>query len=144
MTEALRVTPRCRVLEIGRGSGYQTAILATLAHGVFTVERHPSLQLLARSCLESLGLQNIDYLSGDGSIGWPAHAPYDRIVITAAAPRVPPALIDQLAPDGLLVAPVGEGDEQMIVRVTRTDDGATQEPLLPCRFVRLIGAQGFQ
>ncbi len=143
MTQALRLDAACRVLEIGTGSGYQAGVLATIVARVYTVERLAPLQQAARALLDSLGYDNIEYHCGDGSVGWPAHAPYDRIVVTAAAPRVPPALTAQLGEGGLLVAPVGEGDEQVLVRIRRTAAGTVQEPLLPCRFVRLIGEQGF-
>ena len=145
MTEALRVGPEHRVLEIGTGSGYQTAVLARLAREVFTVERLPELQADARALLEGLGLGNVRFRVGDGSLGWPEHAPYDRILVTAGAPAVPPALERQLAPDGgVLVIPVGDAEVQELVVLTRDGERWSSTPLLGCRFVPLVGDEGWQ
>src|SRR5688572_14592650 len=118
MSEALRVRATDRVLEIGTGSGYQTAVLARLAAEVFTVERIGDLQGAAREILEELDVRNVRYRVGDGTLGWAEHAPYDRILVTAGAPAIPPALRDQLGDGGVLVIPVGEPDEQELLVVT--------------------------
>jgi protein-L-isoaspartate(D-aspartate) O-methyltransferase len=144
MTEALRVRPTDRVLEIGTGSGYQTAVLARLAAEVFTIERIADLQGAAREVLEELGVRNVRYRVGDGTLGWPEHAPYDRIMVTAGAPAVPSALHQQLAEDGgVMVIPVGEHDLQELIAITRSGDDARAEPLLGCRFVPLVGDEGW-
>jgi len=139
MTEALLVGDRHNVIEIGTGSGYQTAILARLARRVFTIERHRGLLQAAERRLDALGLRNIVYRFGDGTKGWPEQLPYDRVIVTAAAAEVPAILIDGLAPDGVLVAPVGaEHRDQQLMRVRRTDDGLTTEDLGLVRFVPLV------
>jgi protein-L-isoaspartate(D-aspartate) O-methyltransferase len=144
MTEALELRGGERVLEVGTGSGYQTAVLAALCGVVFTVERIPELADHARAVLEGLGCANVRSRVGDGSLGWHDEAPFDRILVAAAAPRVPPALAEQLADNGILVVPVGEvraGQDLVVARrvggsiVTRTGIG--------CRFVPLVGAGGF-
>ncbi len=139
MTDQLRILPHHRVLEIGTGSGYQTAILARLCGHVYTVERLESLQRPAAEILGQLEFTNISFHVADGSLGWPEHAPYDRILSTASSPRVPMPLVEQLAPDGLMVLPVGMGDDQTIVRVFREGTRVVEIPLLGCRFVPLIG-----
>lgn len=139
MTEALRVDANARVLEIGTGSGYQTAVLALLAGHVYTIERHGSLAANAQTLLDDLGYTNITFRVGDGLSGWPEHAPFDRILATAAATDVPDAWLDQLAPDGVLVAPVGTDDEhQSVVRISRQNGGLSHERLLPVRFVAML------
>ena len=144
MTQALRLDPTHRVLEVGTGSGYQTAVLAQLAAEVCTVERIGDLQGAARETLEELGVDNVRYLVGDGTLGWAEHAPYDRILVTAGAPTVPAALEAQLARDGgVLVIPVGEPDLQELFAITRTGDEWEAEPLLGCRFVPLVGDEGW-
>ena len=144
MTEALRVRPGDRVLEVGTGSGYQTAVLARLAAEVFTIERIGDLQGAARETLEALGVRNVRYRVGDGTLGWPEHAPYDRILVTAGAPAVPPALHEQLSADGgVLVIPVGEPDLQELIAITRVGDDVRAEPLLGCRFVPRVGDEGW-
>jgi protein-L-isoaspartate(D-aspartate) O-methyltransferase len=144
MTQALRIAPHHRVLEIGTGSGYHTAVLARLASHVFTVERIPDLQGGAREVLEELGVANVTFAVGDGSRGWPRHAPYDRIVVTAGAPDVPGPLKEQLADDGgRLVIPVGDADEQDLLVVTREGQSWTSESLMGCRFVPLVGDEGW-
>jgi protein-L-isoaspartate(D-aspartate) O-methyltransferase len=146
MTASLALSPRDRVLEIGTGSGYAAAILGRMAGEVYTVERHEELATLAARRLEELGLKNVSVRHGDGSLGWPEHAPYDAIVVAAGGPGVPPALLEQLAPGGRLVMPVGEGRElQKLVRMTRQHDGSfASEDLGDVRFVPLIGAQGWE
>jgi protein-L-isoaspartate(D-aspartate) O-methyltransferase len=139
MTEALEVGDRHNVIEIGTGSGFQTAILARLARRVFTIERHRELLRAAEHRLDALGLRNIVYRFGDGTKGWPEQLPYDRVIVTAAAPQVPSNLADGLAPGGVLVAPVG-GDRraQQLIRIRRTDDGFATENLGLVRFVPLV------
>jgi protein-L-isoaspartate(D-aspartate) O-methyltransferase len=144
MSEALGVRAGNRVLEVGTGSGYQTAVLARLAAEVFTVERIGDLQGAAREVLESLGVANVRYLVGDGTLGWEEHAPYDRILVTAGAPDVPGPLKEQLSADGgRMVIPVGDTDVQELVAVTRLGNQWTSEPLLGCRFVPLVGDEGW-
>ena len=139
MTEQLRLRPRDRVLEIGTGSGYQAAILARLAREVVTVERYRSLAETARKRFDELGIRNIEVLHGDGLQGAPNHAPFERILVTAAAEQVPQALIDQLMPDGILVLPLGpQGGVQHIVRLTKTGEGLKREDLIAVRFVPLL------
>ncbi len=140
MTEALKVGPRMKVLEVGTGSGYQSAVLAPLCRRLYTIERHRGLLKAAERHLAKLRLSNITTRVGDGYKGWPEQAPFDRIIVTAAAPEIPPVLIDQLAPGGILVIPVGRSsNEQNIVRVTkRDDDEIERETLLPVRFVPLV------
>lgn len=144
MTEQLSVTPDAKVLEIGTGTGYQTALLALLAKHVFTVERIAALQQQAAANLAGLNLTNITMSVGDGSLGLEAHAPYDRILGTAGAPRIPRPLVDQLVDGGLLVIPVGGAREQTIVRVLREGQRTIETPMLACRFVKLIGQEGWQ
>ena len=136
MTELLRVGPGSRVLEIGTGSGYQTAVLAELAGDVFSVEVVPALARSAEDILRALGYSNVHVLCGDGGLGWPEHAPFDRIMLTAAPPQVPPAVIAQLAVDGRLVAPVGPpGHTQWITLLERTISGVTEQRTIAVRFV---------
>jgi len=139
MTENLEVGQRHNVLEIGTGSGYQTAVLARLGRRVFTVERHRELLRDAERRFGELRLRNIVCRIGDGSKGWAAQAPYDRVIVTAAAPEVPAHLVDDLAPGGILVVPVG-GDrrDQALIRICRKDDGFSTEDLGPVRFVPLV------
>lgn len=145
MTEALRLGPRDRVLEIGTGSGYAAAVLAVIAAEVYTIERIKSLAESARGRLAELGYTNVHVRHGDGSLGWPEHAPYDAIVVTAGGPDVPLSLLRQLAVGGRLVMPIGPSPwSQELVRVTRTDAGAYErEELEPVTFVPLIGAEGW-
>lgn len=143
MTEQLRLDGHERALEVGTGSGYQTAILAHLAAEVFSIEIIPELAERAREILlGTLGLQNVHLRIGDGAGGWPEAAPFDRIVVTAAAPEVPPALVAQLAPCGRMVLPVGDApDLQMLRVVEKGNDGANvSTDLIPVRFVPLTGA----
>jgi protein-L-isoaspartate(D-aspartate) O-methyltransferase len=144
MLQAAEIAPQNRVLEIGAGSGYQTALLAELASQVYAVERHLALAAGARETLERLGYKNSTVIDGDGSLGLPEHAPYDAIIVAAAAPRVPAALIEQLAPGGRLVIPVGDAHEQALQVGYKSPDGTlTMRALEGCRFVPLIGKQGF-
>jgi len=131
------------VLEIGTGSGYQTAILATLAKHVYTIERLASLRQRALGDLSTLSITNVTSVLGDGSVGLPGEAPFDRILVTAGAPAVPPSLTDQLVDGGILVIPVGDRRRQTIVRVLRRGDQAIETPMLACRFVSLIGNEGW-
>jgi protein-L-isoaspartate(D-aspartate) O-methyltransferase len=142
--EALGLRGAERVLEIGTGSGYAAALLGRIAAEVYTVERIASLAEQARTRLEQHGFDNVHVLVGDGTLGWPEHAPYDAIAVAAGGPKIPQALLDQLAPNGRLVIPVGEDvTSQVLVRVTRDGDQFHEEELLQVRFVPLIGAQGW-
>jgi len=143
MTEALELTGRERVLEIGTGSGYQTAILAELAESVFSVERIASFVPLARRRLESLGRYNVLIKVGDGTIGWSEHAPYDAILVAAAAPQLPRPLLEQLRVGGRLVVPMGPEESQTLMRIRRGEEGFHEEALGECRFVKLIGRHGW-
>jgi len=143
MLQALQLNGPEKVLEIGTGSGYQTALLAQLCREVWTVERLEPLATTAEDRLDGLGYRNVRYRLGDGSLGWPEGAPFDRIVVSAACPAVPPALIEQLAEGGLLVAPVGSAETQDLVIGTKRNGQLETRRDTPCVFVRLIGAQGF-
>jgi protein-L-isoaspartate(D-aspartate) O-methyltransferase len=144
MTQALALLGDETVLEIGPGSAYQAAILSRLAERVISVERIPRLASRARSALDALGVSNVLVFLGDGSRGWSSEAPYDAIVVTAAALSVPEPLLEQLAPGGRLVGPFGERDEQVLLRITRRLDGAFErEQLGRCRFVDLVGEHGW-
>ncbi|HEX6204149.1 MAG TPA: protein-L-isoaspartate(D-aspartate) O-methyltransferase [Thermoanaerobaculia bacterium] len=138
MSELADVSPGERVLEIGTGSGYHAAVLARLAASVWTIEIVPELAERARRTLAELGIENVEVRQGDGYGGWPEEAPFDAIVLTAAPPEVPRPLLDQLAEGGRLVAPVGEGMQQLTV-ITRTRDGFRSEPVVPVRFVPMTG-----
>lgn len=142
--EALELAPDDRVLEIGTGSGYAAAVLAQVASEVYTVERHGPLAQTAHGRLERLGYDNVYVLHGDGTQGWEEHAPYDAIAVAAGGPRPPRPLLEQLAPGGRLVIPVGETPRlQKLVRIRRTPDGFTEEDLGDVAFVPLIGAEGW-
>jgi protein-L-isoaspartate(D-aspartate) O-methyltransferase len=143
MLEHLQVRPGLRVLEIGTGSGYQTALLAELGARVFTVERVPELSLRAQTLLGSLGYAGISFAVGDGTLGWIGHAPFDRIIVSAAAPDVPQALKDQLADGGILLIPVGPEHAQDLLSVRRKGLDFAVTNLGACVFVRLIGEQGW-
>jgi protein-L-isoaspartate(D-aspartate) O-methyltransferase len=139
MTQALEVTPRCKVLEVGAGSGYQAAILARLARRVYAIERHRGLALAARGRMEELGLANVTIRTGDGTRGWPEQAPFDRIIVSAAAEDAPSTLLDQLRTGGIMVLPVGQSDEvQQLIRVDKTEQGPSYRELLAVRFVPLL------
>jgi len=140
MTDKLRLDHTCSVLEIGTGSGYQTAFLAHFARWVHTVERIGELSQLARSRLTALGYRNISYKTGDGSSGWIEHAPFDRIIVTAAPRFMPNDLIDQLAPNGIMILPLGERGRQRLLRIERSAEGIiTNTHLLDVAFVDLVG-----
>ena len=142
MTEQLDVEPEHRVLEIGTGSGYQAAILSRLAREVVSVERYRTLAESARERLKTLGYSNVTIVAGDGFAGAPEHAPFDRIMVTAAAEDVPQALVDQLGEGGKMVIPVGPRDGvQHIVKLTKTPGGLTRQNLIAVRFVPLLPGQ---
>src|SRR5262249_2665599 len=144
MAEALRLSPHDRVLEIGTGSGYAAAVLARIASEVYTIERHEERTESATWLLARLGFDNVFVRHGDGTLGWPEHAPYDAIAVAAGGPRIPETLLAQLAPGGRLVIPVGAEKAQELVRVTRRADGTFErEELGGVRFVPLIGAEGW-
>ena len=143
MTEILDLTPSCRVLEVGTGSGYQTAILTRLCQQVYSVERIQELHDQVAEVLATLSIENVTLLVADGSTGLPQHAPYDRIMVTAATPRVPAPLVDQLADNGRMVLPVGGKSEQTIVCVDRREGKVTETRGIACRFVKLIGEEGW-
>lgn len=144
MTELLELTGEEKVLEIGAGSGYQTAVLASLARKVFAIERLPNLADEARRRLQMLGIRNVTLKSSDGTSGWDAYQPYDAILVAAGGPGVPEPLVEQLKIGGRLVLPIGDDQKkQNLVRVTRTEGGHTQENFGPCAFVPLIGEHGW-
>jgi len=143
MTAALGPAPTDHVLEVGTGSGYQTALLALLARSVVSIERHAALGARAGEVLAALGLGNISLVTGDGTLGYPAAAPYDAILVTAGAPEVPESLLAQLAEGGRLVCPVGSREEQRLVRVTRQGGDFHRERGERCLFVPLIGRAGW-
>lgn len=138
------IRPQDHVLEVGAGSGYQTALLAELAAQVTTVERYATLAQQARDVLARLQYGNVTVLTGDGSLGAAEFAPYDAIIVSAAAPRIPKALLEQLAFGGRLVIPVGDAHQQMLQLARKRPDGVTVQALEGCRFVPLIGEQGFE
>ena len=140
----LRLEPSDRVLEIGTGSGFQTALLAQLAAHVYSVERIRELSVRARQAIDQLRLANVALLVGDGTIGWSRFAPYDAILVAAGAPSVPQALIDQLAMGGRLLIPIGTLEEQQLTMVRKTEAGITTEDVARCVFVPLLGKYGWQ
>ena len=145
MTDLLELTSKDHVLEIGTGSGYQTAILASLVRRVWTIERIRPLAMQARKVLDTLHLLNVNIKVGDGTLGWPEEGPFDAILVTAGAPAVPETLAAQLAPGGRLVIPVGDEANQTLLRIRKSADGTlSQETGIGCRFVPLIGQQGWQ
>ncbi|MBM4283896.1 MAG: protein-L-isoaspartate(D-aspartate) O-methyltransferase [Deltaproteobacteria bacterium] len=144
MTEALDLTGAEKVLELGTGSGYQAAVLGELAREVYTIERLASLAESARLVLERLGYTNIHVRIGDGTLGWPEESPFDAILVTAGSPQVPRPLVEQLALNGRLVIPVGDQYSQTLTRVRKTAAGLQHDYLGGCRFVRLVGAHGWQ
>jgi protein-L-isoaspartate(D-aspartate) O-methyltransferase len=142
MTEQLAVRPNHRVLEVGTGSGYQAAVLSRLAREVVTLERYRTLANSARARLKTLNYMNVEVLLGDGFGGEPMRAPYDRIIVTAAAESIPPALIAQLAEDGIMVLPLGpHGGGQELIKLTKTGQGLSRENLIGVRFVPLLPGQ---
>jgi protein-L-isoaspartate(D-aspartate) O-methyltransferase len=144
MTEALSLTGKEKVLEIGTGSGYQTAVLAELASKVFSVERIRSLAIKARKLLLELGYLNTEVKFSDGTVGWPDESPFDAIMVTAGSPEIPQPLIDQLKVGGRMAIPVGDIHTQDLIRIIKTEDGIKREDLGGCRFVKLIGKYGWE
>jgi protein-L-isoaspartate(D-aspartate) O-methyltransferase len=149
MTQELRVNRDCEVLEVGTGSGYQTAILSKLAREIYTMERFAELSEPAQAVLGRLGIDNVEFYIGDGSCGWPAsRLPpsrcFDRIMITAAVPNMPKPLVDQLADGGLIVAPVGYGGAQELLVCEKKADRFVERAICDVRFVKLLGKHGFQ
>jgi len=144
MTEALLLTGKEKVLEIGTGSGYQTAVLAELSEKVFSIERIRPLAIRARKLLYELGYFNVEIKIIDGTHGWREESPFDAIIVTAGTPNIPQPLIDQLAMGGRLVIPVGDVFVQDLIRVIKTEEGIKKEDLGGCRFVKLIGKYGWE
>jgi len=144
MTEALLLTGKEKVLEIGTGSGYQTAILGELSEKVFSIERIRSLAIRARKLLYELGYFNVEIKIFDGTFGWMEESPFDAIIVTAGSPEIPQPLIEQLTMGGRLVIPVGDAFVQDLFRVTKTEKGVKKEDLGGCRFVKLIGKYGWE
>jgi len=143
MTEALQLTGKEKVLEIGAGSGYQTAILAELAQKVYSIERIRSLAIRARQLIYELGYYNVEIKVFDGTHGWLEESPFEAIMVTAGSPEIPQPLIDQLTVGGRLVIPVGDAFVQDLIRVVKTEEGVKKEDLGGCRFVKLIGKYGW-
>jgi protein-L-isoaspartate(D-aspartate) O-methyltransferase len=144
MTQALTLGPEDRVLEIGTGSGYQAAVLAQIVYRVFTVERLHPLLLNARRLFDQLGYYNIVTRYSDGTTGWREEGPYDGIIVTAGAPKIPAVLLDQLKVGGRLIIPVGSAYTQELIKITKHKDGLRQTNLGGCRFVKLIGEHGWK
>jgi protein-L-isoaspartate(D-aspartate) O-methyltransferase len=144
MTSLLELTGRERVLEVGTGSGYQTAVLAELARRVCSIERLPRLAERARAVLEALGYDNVWVRVGNGALGWPDEAPFDRIIVTAGGPVVPPPLVQQLAEGGRMVVPVGPADNQVLTVVERTGGAIRQRSYGECKFVPLVGKYAWE
>ena len=144
MTELLALSGSETVLEIGTGSGYQAAVLSLVARRVYTIERIPRLAVKARRLFDTMGLTNIAMKIDDGTVGWAVEAPFDAIIVTAGAPDIPEALVSQLAVGGRLVIPVGDQLNQELVKLVKNEDGTlTEEKSVACRFVRLIGKDGW-
>ncbi|AFM24457.1 protein-L-isoaspartate and D-aspartate O-methyltransferase [Desulfomonile tiedjei DSM 6799] len=143
MTELLGLRDSDRVLEIGTGSGYQAAVLSCICQWVYTIERFPFLSERARRITSVCNYRNISFRVADGTQGWPEEAPFDGIIVTAGAPRIPKTLVAQLAPGGRLIIPVGNRFSQTLKRFTRRDDGDTIESFTGCRFVDLVGEHGW-
>lgn len=142
--QLLEIQPSDRVLEIGTGSGYHTALLATLASHVYSVERIRELSVRARAILDQMRFTNIALLVGDGTVGWSRYAPYDKILVSAGAPSLPQALVDQLAPGGRMLIPIGDMNEQKLMLVRKTASGVETESVTRCVFVPLLGRFGWQ
>jgi protein-L-isoaspartate(D-aspartate) O-methyltransferase len=142
--QALGLSGNEKVLEIGTGSGYSAAVLAKLADRVVSLERVSELGEAARARLEELGFENVEVIIGDGSRGYPDEAPYDAIAVHAATPEAPHSLLAQLGPGGRLVVPIATGSADLLTAFIREDEGLRQETIGPCRFVPLIGAEGFK
>ena len=141
MSEALQLTPAHTVLEIGTGSGYQAAVLAEIVRQVYSIEIIPNLAETAREALARAGYRNVEVRTGNGYLGWPERAPFDRIIVTAAPPEIPQALVDQLAVGGIMVVPVGTSHQEIVV-VTKTPDGATEKRTIEVRFVPMVSNPG--
>jgi len=144
MAESLSLEGHERVLEVGAGSGYQAAVLSLLAREVIAVESQPPLALQARDRLARLGYANVQIRDGDGSLGWPPAAPFDAILVTAAAPAVPPPLVEQLKEEGRLVVPVGPAQRQELLLIRKHEGRITQQSIYDCRFVPLLGRYGWR
>ena len=144
MTELLEPAPTDRVLEVGTGTGYQTAVLAAIVAHVYTIEWHLPLMRLASQRLDRLGLTNVTFRCGDGSLGWPEQAPFDGIMVPAGAPELPRSLPEQLKVGGRLIVPVGGLEHQTLVLIRRTATGFEEQRLLECRFVKLRGDEGWR
>jgi len=142
MTECLNPQSRERILEIGTGSGYQTAILAELAQEVYSIERFPELSKKAQGLLSRLGYANIKIKIGDGSLGWPEYAPFDKIIVAAASPQVPPPLVEQLKEGGVIVLPIGEGLSQTLTVAKKKNGKLENTDICACVFVPLVGKHG--
>jgi protein-L-isoaspartate(D-aspartate) O-methyltransferase len=141
--QALELNGTESVLEVGTGSGYQTALLALLARNVYTIERHESLARMAEATLQRLGVTNINVAVGDGSRGWREHSPYDAVLVSAAAPGIPQSLVEQLSARGRMVIPVGTQYKQELQLIRKRDAEYSAETLEACRFVPLLGTEGF-
>jgi protein-L-isoaspartate(D-aspartate) O-methyltransferase len=144
MLELLDPSPEQAILEVGTGSGYQTALLAELARHVYTIERHPALALVAQTQLQRLGYLNVTLEIGDGSAGVPAFAPYDGIIVAAAAPALPPKLFDQMKEAGRMVIPIGPSDAQELQLIRKQQGQPVITKQVGCRFVPLVGEQGYR
>ena len=144
MTQAMELTGGETVLEVGTGSGYQTAILAELAGEVVSIERHGQLSAAAGALLDELGYRNVTLVVDDGTLGWPDRAPYDRIMVTAAGKKCPPALFEQLAEGGVIVIPIGGREHQILQTIRKRDGEPRVAELTACRFVPLVGEGGWR
>ncbi len=143
MSQELKLNPDMSVLEVGTGSGYQTAVLAMLAKKVYTVERFEELSLQARAVLSEIGITNIEYCIGDGSCGWPGEKMFDRIMVTAALPELPETILNQLTNGGIIVAPVGTSSIQRLIAVDKKEGVVTERFICDVRFVPVVGEYGF-
>lgn len=141
--QTLQLKPTDRVLEIGTGTGFQTALLARIAANVYSIDRVRELSARARATLDLLRIDNVALLVGDGTVGWSRYAPYDAILVAAAAPAIPEPLLEQLAPGGRMLVPVGDRGEQMLQLVRKTDAGVEVEDITRCSFVPLVGRYGW-
>lgn len=144
MTQALELTGKEKTLEVGTGSGYQTAILGELSEKVYTIERVRPLMERARTLLAELGYTNILFKAFDGTLGWKEFEPFDTIIVTAGAPKVPQPLLDQLAEGGRIIVPIGDRFSQELIKIVREEDRFKEENLGGCRFVDLVGAHGWK
>jgi len=144
MTQELRLNPDCEVLEIGTGSGYQTAVLSKLAKKVYTIERFAELSESAQTVLGRLDIKNVEFYIGDGSCGWSGEKCFDRIMITAAVPKMPEPLVEQLAEGGLMIAPVGPAGVQELMVCEKRKEKIIERVICGCRFVKLLGKYGFE